>query len=44
MACSVCKVHLCKTCFKMEDNEGNGHPDRWDHDNHCLLARAIACN
>ena len=44
MACSVCKVHLCKECFRMEDEEGNGHRDRWDHNNQCLLACAIACN
>ena len=29
--CSVCKVYLCKGCFRMEDEEGNMHPDAWDH-------------
>ena len=43
-ACSVCRVWLCKDCFKMEDVDGKGHPERWDHDNQCLLAREVVCN
>ena len=43
-ACSVCRVWLCKDCFKMEDADGKGHPERWDHDNQCLLAREVVCN
>ena len=38
-ACSVCKRRFCWNCFRMEDDEGNPHPDAWDHDNKCLLAR-----
>ena len=40
-ACNVCKVWLCKHCFRMEDKHGNGHPERWDHINQCLLARSV---
>jgi hypothetical protein len=42
--CSCCKVWLCKDCFRMEDDEGNGHPERWDHDNQCLLAQSVIGN
>ena len=43
-ACSVCKVWLCKTCFRMEDDDGKGHPDRWDHDRRSLAPQCVVCD
>ena len=29
--CNICKVYLCRKCLRMEDEDGNPHPDCWDH-------------
>ena len=42
--CSICRVYLCRLCFRMEDEQGNPHPERWDHDEQQLLARCLVCN
>lgn len=31
IACSACKVRLCKACFRMELDDGKPHPGAWDH-------------
>ena len=42
--CSVCKVYLCRACFRMEVAEGKPHPDAWDHrpGSRGLMAKAVA--
>ena len=42
--CSVCKVYLCRVCFRMEDEDGKPHKDAWDHRaaTRGLMARCIA--
>ena len=42
--CSICKVYLCRACFRMQDAEGKPHPDAWDHrpGSRGLMARAVA--
>ena len=41
--CSVCKVYLCRDCFRME-KDGKPLPDAWDHrpSSRGLLARTVA--
>ena len=41
--CSICKVYLCKDCFRMEDEDGQAHPNAWDHraTSRGLMARCI---
>ena len=43
--CSICKIFLCRGCFRMEDAEGRPLPDAWDHraTSRGLLARTVAC-
>ena len=43
--CSVCKVFLCRGCFRMEDEEGEPLPDAWDHraTSRGLMSRRMAC-
>ena len=40
--CSVCKVYLCRDCFRMEEN-GKPHPDAWDHrpESRGLMAKEV---
>jgi hypothetical protein len=42
--CSICKVYLCKACFRMEDEHGKPHPDAWDHraSSRGVMARCVA--
>ena len=42
--CSVCKVYLCRACFRMEDDDGKPSPDAWDHraTSRGLMARRMA--
>jgi hypothetical protein len=43
--CSICKVWLCKDCFRMEDAQGKPLPNAWDHRaaTRGLLARCVPC-
>ena len=43
--CSICRVWLCKDCFRMEDAQGKPLPDAWDHRaaTRGLLARCVVC-
>ena len=29
--CSICKVYLCTSCFRMQDDDGVALPNCWDH-------------
>ena len=42
---SVCKVYLCRACFRMEDDDGKPLPNAWDHraTSRGLMARMVAC-
>ena len=45
IACSVCKVRLCKACFRMELADGKPHPDAWDHkEAKSLRARCVVAH
>ena len=43
--CSVCKVYLCRECFRMEDDDSKPLPDAWDHraTSRGLMARKVVC-
>lgn len=36
--CSICKVYLCKDCFRMEGEDGKPHQNAWDH---CAQSRGL---
>ena len=42
--CSVCKVYLCRACFRMEYDDGKPLPNAWDHraTSRGLMARTVA--
>ena len=44
IACSLCKVRLCSTCFRMELADGKPHPDAWDHKAKSLRARCVVAH
>ena len=43
--CSICKLYLCKKCFRMEDEDGKPHPDAWDHraPTRGLMSQGVVC-
>ena len=43
--CSICKVYLCKGCFRMEDEDGKPLADAFDHraPTRGLMARSVVC-